>query len=56
MKEGIQGLEKQEYEQQHDRGWQEKKKVMLSEWVLFGTGMWKLARIRIVSLKHELHQ
>lgn len=25
MKEGTQGLEKQEYEQQHDRGWQEKK-------------------------------
>lgn len=47
MKEGIQGLEKQEYEQQHDRGWQEKKKVMLSEWVLFGTGMWKLARIKL---------
>lgn len=28
-----------------------KKKVMLSEWVLFGTGMWKRARIKIVSLK-----
>lgn len=32
------------------RFWQEKKKEMLSERVVFGTGMWKLVRIKIFSL------
>lgn len=55
MKKGTRGLIRQEYEQQHDRGWQvdsgrKKKKEMLSEWVVFGTGMWKLVRIKIFSL------
>lgn len=55
MKKGTWGLKRQECEQQHDKGWQvdpgrKKKKEMLSEWVLFGSGMWKLVRIKIVSL------
>lgn len=51
---GTRGLKRREYEQQHDRGWQvdpgrKKTKRMLSEGVLFGTGMRKLVGIEIVS-------